>query len=114
MCPILIFTHAIIKTMKIQSLVSFKIFPEKSTSLKVRCLTAALHQYHFRSSSLQKNNPYVHMSAGKISTVVVPNRLYEKNQFYEAPGMQIVEGHRPPIFPRHRITLQANRSTSHV
>ena len=87
MCPILIFTHVIIKTMKNQSLLSSKNFPRKMSPPKTRCARRTLHQDHFRSSSLQKNNPYPYVLAQKLSTVAVVNRFYEKNPFYGAPGM---------------------------
>ena len=114
MWPILIFTHAIIKTMEVQFLVSSNTFTENSTSLNTRCVATILHQDHFRSSSIQKSNPYACVLARKISTVAVLNRFGEKTQFYGLPGMQIVERHWLPISPQHRITLQANRSTNHL
>ena len=89
-------------------------FSQKTSFLNTRWAATTLHQDQFRSSSLQKNNPYAYVLARKISTVAVPNRLHEKNPFYGAPGMQKLRRHWSPIFPLHRITLQANRSTSHV
>ena len=87
MCPILIFTHATIKTMKNQPLVGSTKNSWKSTSLKTRWTRGTLHQDHFRNSSLQKNNPYAYVLAQKLCTVAVHNRLYEKNPFYGAPAM---------------------------
>ena len=114
MCPILIFIEIIIKTMKNQFLVSSNLFCKKMSFLKNGWTAITLHQVQFRSSSLQKNNPYAYALARKISTTDVHNRLYEKNPFDGPPGTHFLSRHGSPICPRHRITIQTNRSTSHV
>ena len=114
MCLILFFVEIIIKTMKNQSLVSSMLFSTKISFLKSRCLAITLHQVQFRSPSLQRNNPYAYALARKISTTDVHNRLYEKNPSDGPPGTHFLNRHGSPICPRHRITLQTNRSASHV
>ena len=112
MCPILIFTHAIIKTMRIQSLVR-SIF-SKNVATEDRWIATTLHQDHFSETDRFRKTILMYICSREIGTLAAANRFYEKNQFYGAPGIQILRRHWPPISTRHSITLQANRSTSHV
>ena len=53
-------------------------------------------------------------ACGKISTTNVEFIFDEKNLFEAPPGTAIQESDRQARFPRRRITLQANRSSSHL